>query len=397
MSKETSKFESFLRNRLKTIVGASIIDHFFTPEAMKVWLRAFTDQTYSADNYELYEIIGDSAISLAFYDIIREAFPDVAQPKIYSTLKEFHVSEAAFSDLATKAGFLEFLRAAPVVLNSNEMKKKIAEDLWESYHGALKELGDQIGLELYDIEIGYKCVKNSMIEVMNNTEIDKDRGAGAFKNQLSEIASTLGIKFGTINFFLATDRKVAFAYVIRRDALKTVLKRFNRTDEDIENIINDVENSSRRYLQDVPTSANIRNISLNRKEDIVVGRGIGDTRDEAQDRAASEAVKTFRNVYGMTNVYLDNIRAERLDNHLQQDGKIKQAYDVIQSVYSDIKISGRTFPTSALYILTGVKNGKTKVITTLVTEKNLLYERIQASIYLKAADEIKEKRKKNKK
>ena len=63
---EAKDFENFLRKRLQSIVSQDILDEFLTPESMKVWIKAFTDQSYSTDNYELYEIIGDSAISLAF-------------------------------------------------------------------------------------------------------------------------------------------------------------------------------------------------------------------------------------------------------------------------------------------------------------------------------------------
>jgi len=341
-----------------------------------VWIKAFTDQSYSTDNYELYEIIGDSAISLAFYDVIKEAFPAINQPKIYSTLKEFYLSEVALRDLAIKAGFLNYLIADRLVLRSEEMKRKIAEDLWESYHGALKELGDKIGLEHFGIGVGYQCVKNSMIEVLNEQDIDKNRGAGAFKNQLSEIMSALGIRLIIVNYPLP-NKEVSFAYFIRRDVIVNILQKFGRTEVEINSLLDD--KTSRDYINRIPASS--RN-SLNPKFSyILLGAAIKHNKEEAQDSAASDAIKTFRNRYGLTDLYLDGIRAERLDTHLEGKGQIKENYDEIAKVYSDIKISGRTFSTVALYILTGVKNGKNQIIAIYKTERGDAYDNIQAELY----------------
>lgn len=376
---EPNTFEKFLRKRLKRIVDQEILDDFLTPESMKVWTRAFTDQSYSTDNYELYEIIGDSAIGLAFYDVIREAFPTITQPKIYSTLKEFYLSEVSLRDLAIKAGFLDFLIADRLVLNSTEIKRKIAEDLWESYHGALKELGDKIGLEKFGIGVGYQCVKNSMIEVLNDLDIDKNRGAGAFKNQLSEIMSALGIRLIIVNYPMS-NREVSFAYLIRRDAIVNILQKFGRTEEEINNLLDD--KTSRTFIGRIP-AASKRN--LNPKIDyILLGAAIKPNKEEAQDSAASEAIKTFRNRYGLTDVYLDGVRAERLDIQLDGKGEIKENYDAIAKIYSDLKITGRTFSTVALYILTGVKNGKNHIIALYKTERGDAYDNIQAELYQRA-------------
>lgn len=372
---EPNKFEKFLRKRLKRIVDQDILDEFLTPESMKVWTRAFTDQSYSTDNYELYEIIGDSAISLAFYDVIQEAFPTITQPKIYSTLKEFYLSEVSLRDFAINAGFLDFLIADRLVLSSTEIKRKIAEDLWESYHGALKELGDKIGLENFGIGVGYQCVKNSMIEVLNELDIDKNRGAGAFKNQLSEIMSALGIRLTIINYPLP-NREVSFAYFIRRDVIVGILQKFGRTDAEINNLLDD--KTSREFISRIPAAS----MKLNPKVDhILLGAAIKPNKEEAQDSAASDAIKTFRNRYGLTDVYLDGVRAERLDAQLDGKGEIKENYDAIAKIYSNIKISGRTFSTVALYILTGVKNGRNQIIALYRTERGDAYDNIQAELY----------------
>lgn len=375
----TKEFENFLRDRLKRIVGSDVLEEFLSPESLKIWSQAFTDQTYSPDNYELLETIGDKAIDLAFYDIIKEALPAITQPKMYATLREFYVSEAHFSKLAIDAGFLDYLRANYTVRSSMEIMNKIAEDLWESYHGALFELGNTIGEKVYDIGIGYACVKNSMILIINDLTIDPERAAGAFKNQLNEITSALGIRLGTVN--ILKDGQVIFYYFIKKNNLEQLLKQLERPEEEIKNFIND--KTSREIIRRIPAHERRRGGTELGEDDIIVGFESANNRDEAQDKAARQAIRTFRQTYQITDYELDRARVERLDAHMEGKGEVSEAFEIIRAEYPITRITVRPFGNSVLYMLLGVDKGKTFLIDSIKARKTDAYQDVQSRLYLK--------------
>lgn len=96
-------------------------------------------------NYEYFEILGDATLNKSIVWYISKRFPQLQCPegvKIIARLKINLISKKTFSALAQSLGFWEFVSAEEEIRQTK--MKKILEDVFEAFFGALEMLLDDI-------------------------------------------------------------------------------------------------------------------------------------------------------------------------------------------------------------------------------------------------------------
>jgi dsRNA-specific ribonuclease len=141
------KFKKFLTAALKRAnVNDEHIKLFLSKENLKEFKIAFTHPSLGeAQNYELYEFLGDVVINefVAFY--VRERFPQVVNVKWTTRLKHNLISKKDLAKIALKEGLgkfgrygedMEYLRLNPHLDERNEFLSMM-EDFMEAFIGCL--------------------------------------------------------------------------------------------------------------------------------------------------------------------------------------------------------------------------------------------------------------------
>lgn len=136
--------ETILVQRSK--MAPKYIEKILSDEGLKVFDQAFTHATYDEiNNYEVYELLGDSTINKCVVWYLARRFPQLKTPEgvaIISKMKTDLVSKKTFCMLGDKLGLWEFVSCSDEVRKTN--MKKTLEDVFESFIGALEFLLDNI-------------------------------------------------------------------------------------------------------------------------------------------------------------------------------------------------------------------------------------------------------------
>lgn len=96
-------------------------------------------------NYEYFEILGDATLNKCIVWYISKRFPELQCPegvKIIARLKINLISKKTFSGLAQHLGFWDFVSAEDEIRQTK--MKKVLEDVFEAFFGALEMLLDTI-------------------------------------------------------------------------------------------------------------------------------------------------------------------------------------------------------------------------------------------------------------
>jgi dsRNA-specific ribonuclease len=151
---------------------------YFTPEAMKIWERAFTHETVSpSDNYEDLEFGGDANLKYVFPKYVRRRLPHLHKGE-YTELNIYYMSKIRQAELARKLGFTEYIQVKGIdraILN-------LETDVFESFFGALDEVSDMITDGL-----GASNCFNMIVHIFKDIEIDESKGRGSPKTQVIQI------------------------------------------------------------------------------------------------------------------------------------------------------------------------------------------------------------------
>lgn len=141
-----SDFKSLIRNLLiKGKLKEKYIDILLSENNMKIFGDAFSTSKVSPDphNYEFYEQLGDvSAGHFIIYYFYRR-FPFLQNSKgvkVIARLKINYGAKKSFADIADKLGFWPYISATEK--QRNTLKKKLLEDVFEAFLGAVEFILD---------------------------------------------------------------------------------------------------------------------------------------------------------------------------------------------------------------------------------------------------------------
>lgn len=156
-------FQYFIYDLLKRIIpdDTERVKYVDAP-AMKLWLMAFTHESFSRKiNYEELEIIGDRILEYAFTKYITRHYPQLTKKEI-TQLKRAYMSRKQSNkqpEYAQMLGFAPYIRYIGL-----ELTNSIYEDVFESFFGALDEVSDLIKPGLGAINV-YNFVKSLFDQV----------------------------------------------------------------------------------------------------------------------------------------------------------------------------------------------------------------------------------------
>lgn len=146
----------------------------------KYWSPAFTTISVSpADgtNYEVFEIVGDRAIELAFLDMLRKIIP-LGTESLFTSLKNYYLSNEYLATRAKALGMDTIL----AYLDEREVTDKMLADIYEAFTYALMSCADS-ALRGY----GFPLVYNFFVWDFSHITIDLTKGGGAARSNVEQI------------------------------------------------------------------------------------------------------------------------------------------------------------------------------------------------------------------
>lgn len=141
--------------------------HFFSNSSMKMWAAAFTHLTYSEDNYDSYEWVGDVVIDTEIAILIVKNNPNYKESQL-SELKSELVNNTILANVAKKYGFDKLLRTRSL---PQTYINYILSDVVEAFFFVLYYIGNQIGKG-----VGEKMVRNVLIGMLGEELEEKNAG-----------------------------------------------------------------------------------------------------------------------------------------------------------------------------------------------------------------------------
>ena len=163
---------------LKPEIRVKMVDN----NAMPIWIRAWTHETWDSNvnqNYENIETIGDGVVGYAFKCYVFKRIPNITSAGI-SEYKAQYMSKMHQSPIARE------LKMGHWVLARTSANVNILEDLFESFSGALHEVADGIKMGL-----GAVLVRNMIANLFKNVTFDPDMIRGTAKTVITQYAHRL--------------------------------------------------------------------------------------------------------------------------------------------------------------------------------------------------------------
>ncbi|MDD4930597.1 MAG: ribonuclease III domain-containing protein [Candidatus Colwellbacteria bacterium] len=191
---ENPKFREFIQSVLERAhLGPKYIEAFTDKTSMIEFTKAFTHKSIDpVDNYEFYEILGDSTTNKVVVWYFIRRFPEVfndAKGKggnmgpvaIMARLKQNGVSKTTYAQFSETLGFWDYVRRTD---EENKNRKKIMEDVFEAFCGCLELLVDTKVTDHSGYGIVYKIMKTLMDPIKVSLERDELYDA---KSRLNEV------------------------------------------------------------------------------------------------------------------------------------------------------------------------------------------------------------------
>lgn len=158
------------KNILKTFLqSTNIKDEYISilVQGIAEYRKAFTAPSIDADdNYEIYELLGDSTANEALVYYFYYLFPQLRcknGPKIISRLKINYANTESFSKFAEEFNFLPYIKALPEELADLDKRAAIMEDVFEAFLGVTKILlAEHTGYVGVGNQIVYNIIKSLM-------------------------------------------------------------------------------------------------------------------------------------------------------------------------------------------------------------------------------------------
>ena len=178
---ENPQFRKFIQTVLERAhLGQKYIDEFTDDASMIEFTKAFTHKSYDPiDNYEFYEILGDSTTNKVVVWYFIRRFPEIFEKAkgqggnmgpvaIMARLKQNGVSKTTYAQYSETLGFWNYIRLADEEIKN---RKKITEDVFEAFCGCLELLVDTKVTE----HSGYGIIYRIMKTLMDDTKVSLER------------------------------------------------------------------------------------------------------------------------------------------------------------------------------------------------------------------------------
>jgi dsRNA-specific ribonuclease len=188
------KFREFIQSVLsRANLGPKYTEAFTDEASMIEFAKAFTHKSIDpVDNYEFYEILGDSTTNKVVVWYFIRRFPEVfneAKGKggnmgpvaIMARLKQNGVSKTTYALFAETLGFWPYIVRADEEIKN---RKKITEDVFEAFCGCLELLVDTKVTDHSGYGIVYKIMKTLMDPMTVSLEREELYDAKSLLNEV---------------------------------------------------------------------------------------------------------------------------------------------------------------------------------------------------------------------
>ena len=157
------RLEAFLRTFLAKFITAPALDRYFEPLYLQTWYDAFTHEVVDPNaNYETLEFIGDVALENAIAKYLAVRFPNATKGQ-YNEMKRALVEKQGLKVVSRSLGLSSMLLTF-------KNTQHVAEDVVESFLGALARVSDRLVPGLGDIN-----VYNYVVWYYNQQDISPER------------------------------------------------------------------------------------------------------------------------------------------------------------------------------------------------------------------------------
>lgn len=184
-NKDMTQWATHLRLFISIILSSIINDpkivvEMVSARSMATWVKAFTHSNYDAkSNYETLETMGDAVLEYTFRKYLFRTMPGITDSQI-SNFEAYYMAKIFQSKLSSDIGFHKWVRIQGNVL------RDVKEDLFESFFGALDEVGDSI-----QAGFGSVCATNLVELIFKNRTLDPRRGQSNPKTLLTQTSNRL--------------------------------------------------------------------------------------------------------------------------------------------------------------------------------------------------------------
>lgn len=161
-------FKIFIQSLLElSCLEKKYIDELTDSQNLKIYEKAFTHESYSKENYEFFELLGDSTCNKIIIWYLKDRFPFLNRAedvKVLSRLKIMLVSGKNFSKIAEKYNFEKFISFD--LETKVKQSKSVLEDCFEAFFGATEYLVDQ-----HYNHLGYLVCYSILKKMLDKIEI----------------------------------------------------------------------------------------------------------------------------------------------------------------------------------------------------------------------------------
>jgi dsRNA-specific ribonuclease len=201
-------FKSYLFLLLEPILPSPEIRRYVVngDRFLSVFVRAFRDTSFSADDYETLECIGDRELGRAFAFYIYERFRGVVTREETTNFIAFYMSKHFQPQLTRELSLSSYF----LMSDGRTATTKMEEDLFESFAAALSLVcttlhADAIQNGNYemackDAPTGSEAVFKLIRLIFDAKGIDRSRGAPVAKNVLLQLSDLMAMRSSQIIF-----------------------------------------------------------------------------------------------------------------------------------------------------------------------------------------------------
>lgn len=342
---------------------------YLNNEAMKIWLLAFTHETFDADNnYEDLEYRGDAILKYVFVKYLMNRFPYYHKDN-YTNLNNIYMSKLQQGTIAASINLNRHVRIGGWAKSTGS----INTDLFESFFGALAEISDKI----LDGSAAAHCY-NMIVFLFKSITIDPEAAKGSPKTQTEQIFTRFDqgkprevVSGGSKEFiYKVTASPVLMQYMnisdpliekingedinnvksVANEALVKIFKDIRLVSDSLESVENTVDRNIRFEI--VLSNAQmdfLRSYNTN-LESNVIGSGIALTKTEAKNIAYKNALDTLARA-GISTEWAEKAKTQldlmdddiklymaAVNSRMQRDGIKEIKFSIPKKTYSNIQV-----------------------------------------------------------
>lgn len=245
--------KNFLRDTLKFTNIKDKYINILVDTYINKYQIAFTAPSYNSDNnYELYEMLGDSIANEAVVCYFYNTFPQLHCSngvKVIARLKINYISGESYSSISKTLGFEKYIKCSTEEKNNKEKMQKLLEDVFEAFIGVTKLILD----EYFGFQgIGNHFIYNFIKYFFDKKEISlKNEDLYDVKTRLKEFfdKSSIKEKLGSLRYEYSEmeNEKYVTLYFVK-NGIKTRIsigRGINKAAQD-----KDAANKAIEYLKD---------------------------------------------------------------------------------------------------------------------------------------------------